>query len=72
VCAGAAKGLNKMAMDITKSFLRRMAAEGIKLDAGLFDRLLSTYLRQPEATLRFYAAIAEFAFARRAYSALAG
>ena len=33
-----------------------MAAEGIKLDGGLFDTLLSTYLRQAEETLRFYAA----------------
>jgi len=51
-----AKGLNKMAVDIAKAFFRRMAAEGIKLDAGLFDTLLSTYLRQAEDTLRFYAA----------------
>jgi len=50
------KGLNKMAVDITKSFFRRMAAEGIKLDSGLFDTLLSAYLRQAEDTLRFYAA----------------
>ena len=50
------KGLNKMAVDITRSFFQRMAAEGIKLDAGLFDTLLSTYLRQAEDTLRFYAA----------------
>lgn len=50
------KGLNKMAVDITKSFFRRMAAEGIKLDAGLFDTLLSAYLRQAEDTLRFYGA----------------
>jgi len=49
-------GLNKMAVDITKAFFRRMAAEGIKLDSGLFDTLLSTYLRQAEDTLRFYAA----------------
>jgi glucosyl-3-phosphoglycerate synthase len=50
------KGLSKMAVDIAKSFFRRMAAEGIKLDCGLFDTLLSTYLRQAEDTLRFYAA----------------
>jgi glucosyl-3-phosphoglycerate synthase len=43
-------------VDIAKSFFRRMAAEGIKLDSGLFDTLLSTYLRQAEDTLRFYAA----------------
>jgi glucosyl-3-phosphoglycerate synthase len=50
------KGLNKMAGDIARSFFHRMASEGIKLDAGLFDSLLSTYLRQAEDTLRFYAA----------------
>lgn len=50
------KGLNKMAMDIAKSFFRRMAGEGIKLDVGLFDTLLSAYVRQAEDTLRFYAA----------------
>jgi glucosyl-3-phosphoglycerate synthase len=33
-----------------------MAAEGIKLDAGLFDTLLSAYVRQAEDTLRFYSA----------------
>ena len=50
------KGLNKMACDIVKSFFRRMAAEGIKLDVGLFDTLLSAYSRQAEDSLRFYAA----------------
>jgi glucosyl-3-phosphoglycerate synthase len=50
------KGLNKMAVDITRSLLHRMAAEGIKLDAGLFDSLLSAYMRQAEDTLRFYSA----------------
>jgi glucosyl-3-phosphoglycerate synthase len=50
------KGLSKMAVDIAKSLFRRMAAEGIKLDSGLFDTLLSTYLRQAEDTLRFYGA----------------
>ncbi len=52
----AERGLNKMAVDIVKSVYRRMAAEGIKLDAGLFDTLLSAYARQAEDTLRFYAA----------------
>lgn len=51
----AEKGLNKMAIDIAKSIFRRMAAEGIRLDAGLFDSLLSAYMRQAEDTLRFYA-----------------
>lgn len=52
----AEKGLNKMVIDIVKSVFRRMAAEGIKLDAGLFDTLLSAYSRQAEDTLRVYAA----------------
>lgn len=50
------KGLNKMAVDITKSLFRRMAAEGIRVDAGLIDTLLSAYMKQAEDTLRFYAA----------------
>lgn len=50
------KGLNKMAVDIAKSLFGRMAAEGIKLDSGLFDTLLSAYVRQAEDTLRFYSA----------------
>ncbi|MBI5387920.1 MAG: glycosyl transferase [Verrucomicrobia bacterium] len=50
------KGLNKMAIDIVKSIFRRMAAEGIKIDAGLLDTLLSAFMRQAEDTLRFYAA----------------
>ncbi|MCU0785511.1 MAG: hypothetical protein MUF81_15970 [Verrucomicrobia bacterium] len=45
-----------MAADIARSFFRRMAAEGIKLDAGLFDTVLSAYMRQAEDTLRFYSA----------------
>lgn len=52
----AEKGLNKMATDIVKSLFRHMAAEGIKLDSGLFDTVLSAYTRQAEDTLRFYAA----------------
>ena len=50
------KGLNKMATDIAKSIFRTMAAEGIKLDAGLFDTLLSAYVRRAEDTMRHYAA----------------
>jgi glucosyl-3-phosphoglycerate synthase len=50
------KGLNKMAVDIAKSLFRTMAAEGIKLDSGLFDTLLSAYVRKAEDTLRYYAA----------------
>lgn len=50
------KGLNKMAADIAQSFFHRMAAEGIKLGTGVFDTLMSAYMRQAEDTLRFYAA----------------
>ncbi|MEX2044972.1 MAG: hypothetical protein WD941_06435, partial [Opitutus sp.] len=50
------KGLSKMAADIAQSFFHRMASEGIKLDTGVFDTLMSTYMRQAEDTLRFYAA----------------
>lgn len=52
----ASRGLSKMASDIARSFFNRMAAEGIKLDTGVFDTLLSAYMRQAEDTLRFYAA----------------
>ncbi|HEY6169484.1 MAG TPA: glycosyl transferase, partial [Verrucomicrobiae bacterium] len=37
------RGLNRMATDIASSFFHRMTAEGIKLDTGLFDTLLSAY-----------------------------
>ena len=50
------RGLNKMACDITTSIFRTMASEGIKLDAGLFDTLLSAYVRKAEDTLRHYSA----------------
>lgn len=52
----AERGLNKMAIDIAKSMFRTMAGEGIKLDTGLFDTLLSAYVRRGEDTLRHYAA----------------
>lgn len=55
----ATKGLNKMAMDIVKCVFRNLAGQGIKLDRGLFDTLLSAYSRKAEDTLRFYAADAE-------------
>jgi glucosyl-3-phosphoglycerate synthase len=50
------KGLNKMAVNVTQSIFRRIASEGIKLDAGVFDTLLYAYTRQAEDSLRFYAA----------------
>jgi glucosyl-3-phosphoglycerate synthase len=43
-------------VDIARFFFQRMAAEGIRLDSGLFDTLLSAYGRQAEDMLRFYAA----------------
>lgn len=55
----AAKGLNKMAADIVKCIFRNLAGHGIKLDRGLFDTLLSAYMRKAEDTMRFYAADAE-------------
>jgi glucosyl-3-phosphoglycerate synthase len=48
------KGLNRMAVDVTCSIFRRVASEGIKLDAGMFDTLLYSYTRQAEDSLRFY------------------
>jgi glucosyl-3-phosphoglycerate synthase len=50
------KGLNKMAIDIVKSMFRTMAAEGIKLDSGLFDTLEAAYVRHAEDALRQYGA----------------
>ena len=48
------KGLNRMAVDIMRSILRRMASEGIKLDQGLFETLQFAYIRQAEDSLRAY------------------
>jgi glucosyl-3-phosphoglycerate synthase len=55
----AARGLNKMATDVARCIFRTVAAEGIRLDSGLFDTLLSAYLRKAEDTIRFYHADAE-------------
>jgi glucosyl-3-phosphoglycerate synthase len=52
----AGKGLHRMAIDIAHTLFRRMAAEGIRLDAGLLDTLPTAYLRQAGETLRSYAA----------------
>jgi glucosyl-3-phosphoglycerate synthase len=43
-----------MAVDIAKSVFRTVASEGIKLDSGLFDTLLSAYVHNAEDTLRHY------------------
>jgi len=44
-----------MAIDIVKSSLRYMAAEGIKIDEGLLNTLLSAYMRHAEGAVRFCA-----------------
>ena len=54
-----AQGLNKMAGDIVKCLFRTLAGHGVKLDQGIFDTLLTTYVRKAEDTMRFYAADAE-------------
>ncbi|HSH95566.1 MAG TPA: hypothetical protein VK968_15590 [Roseimicrobium sp.] len=54
------RGLNKMAVDIGKCMFRTMAAEGIKLDSGVFDTLLSAYVRHAEDAVRHYAADSAF------------
>jgi glucosyl-3-phosphoglycerate synthase len=56
------RGLNKMAIDVLKCIFRTLAGQGVKLDTGLFDTLLSAYVRKAEDTVRFYAADAEINF----------
>jgi len=53
------KGLNKVAVDIVKSLFLTLGEHGVKLDRGIFDTLLSAYMRKAEDTMRFYAADAE-------------
>ena len=53
------RGLNKMAVDIVKSLFLTLAGIGVKLDRGIFDTLLSAYVRKAEDTMRFYGADAE-------------
>lgn len=55
----ATRGLNKMSVDIAKCIFHTMAGQGLKLDQGLFDTLLSAYMRKAEDAMRFYAADAE-------------
>jgi glucosyl-3-phosphoglycerate synthase len=55
----ASRGLNKMAGDVVKSVFLTLAGIGVKLDRGLFDTLLSAYMRKAEDTMRFYGADAE-------------
>jgi len=48
------KGLMKMAMDISKSLFRILAAEGVKFDSGLMQTLLVRYLRMAENNISKY------------------
>ncbi len=47
-------GLMRMAVDISKTLFRTMAAEGIELSRGLLNSLLATYVRTAEDTLIRY------------------
>jgi glucosyl-3-phosphoglycerate synthase len=50
------KGLMKMAMDISKSLFRILAAEGVKFDTGMMQTLLVRYLRMAENNIsKFHA-----------------
>lgn len=53
------RGLNKMACDIVRRIFHTLAGEGVKLDRGLFDALITAYAQTAEETMRFYAADAE-------------
>lgn len=53
------KGLHKMSIDIARCIFRHVAAEGLRLDHGLFDTLVSTYGREAGETIRHYRADAE-------------
>ncbi len=48
------KGLMKMAVDITKTMLRTLSAEGAVFSSGVFRTLLSTYIRIAEDTITRY------------------
>lgn len=52
----ATRGLHKMAVDVMKCVFRTLAGFGVKLDAGLFDTLMSAYMAKSEDSVRFYAA----------------
>jgi len=55
----AGKGLHKMSIDIARCIFRNVAAEGLRLDHGLFDTLVSAYGREAGETIRHYHADAE-------------
>jgi glucosyl-3-phosphoglycerate synthase len=52
-------GLEKVSADIAKCVFHTLALQGVKLDRGIFDTLLSVYLRTAEDAIRFYAADSE-------------
>jgi glucosyl-3-phosphoglycerate synthase len=49
-----AKGLMKMAVDITKTLFRTLSAEGVVFTSGMFRTLQSTYIRTAEDTITRY------------------
>ncbi len=53
------KGLNKMAGDIALRIFRTLASRGVKLDEGVFDTILATYMRKASDVMRFHSADAE-------------
>jgi len=55
----ASKGLHRMSIDIARCIFRSVAAEGLRLDTGLFDTLISAYGREAGDAIRFYHADAD-------------
>ena len=48
-----------MSIDIARCIFRSVAAEGLRLDTGLFDTLVSAYGREAGDAIRFYHADAD-------------
>lgn len=53
------RGLHKMAVEIARSIFQTLASQGVKMDQGLFDTLLTAFQRKADDMLRFSAADAE-------------
>jgi glucosyl-3-phosphoglycerate synthase len=67
----AEQGLNRMAIDISKSLFRTLASEGIIFTHGFFNSLLATYVSMADELLRRYeddAAVNGLVFDRHAES----
>lgn len=47
-------GLNKMAIDICKTFFRTLASEGVVFPQGFFNTLISTYVKTAQDMLKRY------------------